>query len=96
MRLQQHLGEQIAEQLAGPIPIGVRHCRALHRCSTHMIKPHLVALQPGDDVPQARRTAELTEQQRQKLPLRRQLARQFVGAVVLNKPLEPSPRHVFG
>jgi hypothetical protein len=94
VRLLQHLREQLAEHLPWPIGIGIRHRRTLHRRSAQMIEPRLVALHTGHDLPQACRSADLAVQQRNKMPLRAQLARQLVRPVLFNNGFKLIPRNV--
>lgn len=93
MRLRQHLSEQLAEHLPGPLRVGVRHRRTLHRRRAHVIKPCLVACHPRHDLPQARRTAQLPVQQRDEVALCRQLAHQPVGPALLHDLFEFRPRN---
>jgi len=94
MRLRQHRTAKFAEHLGGPIPIGIRQRRALHRHRTHVIEPRLVARHAGHDLTQAHRSAQLPVQQGDQLPLRRQRARPFISAVLLNRSIKLVPRQV--
>lgn len=53
-----------------------------------MIKPRLMARHRRFDVAQRMRARKLTEQQRRQLPLGGETANQFVGPVLLDKPIE--------
>ena len=84
---------KLAEHLPGPLRIGIRQRRALHWGSANVIEPRLVARHPGYDLPQARSPAQLAVQQGDDMPLRVQLARQPVGAVLLNRSFQSMPRN---
>ena len=65
---------------------------ARHRRGAEVIEPCLVARHRRHDLAQARGAAELAVQQRNQLPFRAQLARQFIRAVLLHKPIEVDAR----
>src|SRR5262249_55984061 len=92
--LRPHRTHHAADHLPRPLRIGVRQRRAVDRRGTKTVEPGLVAGHAGDDLAQARRTAQLAKQQSNEVPLRIQFARQSVGTVLLHKLLKSMPRHV--
>src|SRR5690242_2009233 len=94
MRLLHHRCAQFAKDLPRPLRVGIRQGRALHRLGAKVIELGLVARQAGHDLSQAGGAAELAVQQCDQMQLCVQLARQVIGAVLLNRLIELVPRQV--
>ncbi len=73
---------------------GVRQGRAPRQFGAQMVEPRPVALDPTDNLTQARRARKLPVQHGQKLTFRRQPASPNIGPVLLHQRVELLPRDV--
>jgi len=94
MGAADHQTQQRSEEFGRPVAVGVRQGRTPRQCGAKMIEPRPVALDPADDLTQARRSGKLPVQHRQKLTSGRQPAHPRVGPVLLHQRIELLPREV--
>jgi hypothetical protein len=69
MGLLHHHRQQLTEHRDRPLCVGIRQGRPPNRVRPQMVEPRRVALQPGHDLAQARRTRKLSVEQRNELTL---------------------------
>src|SRR3974377_2194523 len=86
--------QQRSEEFGRPVAVGVRQGRTPRQCGAKMIEPRPVALDPADDLTQARPSGKPPVQHPQKLTSGRQPAHPRVGPVLLHQRIELLPREV--
>jgi hypothetical protein len=86
-------GEQVGKQLCRALGVGVGQRRAGRCRGAEMIEPVLMAGHGLLDLPQALGARKLRIDERNQLAPRRQSAHARVGAVLIHKAVEQTPRH---
>jgi hypothetical protein len=94
MRPRDHQRQQLGEQRARSIVVGVRQGRAPRQLRAQMVEPRRLALDPADNLAPARRAGKLAIEHRQELALARQPARPRVCPMHRRQPLKIIPRHM--
>jgi hypothetical protein len=94
MRPAEHQPQQRGEEFGRPVMIGLRQGRAPRQHSSQVVEPRPLAFNPADNLAQARRTRQLSVEQRQKLALRRQSAHPRIGPMRAHQRVEFRPRQM--
>ena len=96
LSLIEHGREELGEDRAGTVGVGIGKGRARRRTRAKVIETGVMAGEPGDDLAQTRRSAQLTVEEREELTFGGQPAHPEIGAMLLHQPLEDRPRNVLG
>jgi len=94
MGAADHQTQQRGEEFGRPVVVGVRQSRTPRQFGAQMVEPRPVALDPADNLTQARRAGKLPVQHGQKLTFRRQPANPSSGPVLLHQCVELLRQHV--
>ena len=94
MGAADHQTQQRGEEFGRPVVVGVRQGRTPRQFGAQMVEPRPMALNPADNLTQARRASKLPVQHGQKLTFRRQPANPSIGPVLDHQCVELLPRDV--